>query len=237
MKILRITGTWLVITLILGAVLATSQSLAGSVEGEKIFKGKGCGGCHALTGPAKVKSIQDRLKRKGPDLWFAGSKFKEKWLNEWLKKPVAIRGVKWGTLEIGNEKHAGLSKNEAREVAAYLMTLVDKYTAKGVIKEGKKLSRSKRLKAKRLFEKKQACYSCHKTPVKKRKKVLRVIGGFTGPTFVDAGKRLRGDWIYSFLKEPQSYEPFGRMPVYGDKVQDKFSDKDLKLLAGYLLTF
>lgn len=238
MKNLRDIGTCLVIALILSAALATShQSLAGAAEGGRIFKEKGCGGCHAVTGPAKFKSIEERLKKKGPDLWFAGNKFKEEWLREWLKKPVAIRAVKWGTLEAGNEKHMSLSENEAKETATYLVSLIDKYTAKGVVNEGKKLSRSKELKAKTLFEKKQACYACHKTPVKRGTKVVRVVGGFTGPTFVDVGERLKGDWIYSFLKEPQTYEPFGRMPVYGDQVQDKFSDEELKLLAEYLLTF
>lgn len=206
-------------------------------EGKKIFTAKQCGACHQTAGPSKVKSIGDRLEQKGPDLWFAGSKFKAAWLREWLAKPTPIRGTEWGALEIGSNQHVRLSEPEAKAVAAYLMTLTDEYMKRGVVKERKRMPRSKRMRAKRLFEQKQACYSCHKTPVKRGKKVRRIVGGFTGPTFVGAGKRLKGDWIYSFLKEPQTYAPFGRMPVYGDQAATKFSDKDLKLLAQYILSF
>jgi cytochrome c551/c552 len=210
---------------------------ASPEEGKKIFAAKKCGACHQTVGPSKVKSIADRGKQKGPDLWFAGSKLKIDWLQQWLEKPTPIRGTEWATLERGQQQHVRLAAGEAVAVAEYLMTLTDQYMKTGVIKEKKKMSRSKRLKAKKLFEMKQACYACHKTPIKRGKKIRRIVGGFTGPTFVDAGKRLKGDWIYSFFKEPHTYAPFGRMPAYGDQAATKFSDKDLKLLAKYLLSF
>lgn len=206
-------------------------------EGKKLFAAKGCGGCHLTAGPSKVKSIADWRKRKGPDLWFAGSKFKAAWLPGWLKKPTPIRGTEWGTLKRGKTQHVGLSAGEAAAVAGYLMTLTDSGMKTGVIKKRKKMKRRKRLKAKKLFEKAQACYACHRTPVKRGKKVRRIVGGFTGPTLVAASKRLKADWIYSFLRKPQTYEPFGRMPVYGNKVAKKFSKKSLKLLAEYIASF
>lgn len=217
--------------------LVTPHADASPEEGKTIFTAKKCGTCHQTVGPSKVKSIADRLKQKGPDLWFAGSKFQAAWLRQWLAKPTPIRGTKWGTIEIGNNQHVALSKPEAKAVAAYLMALTDKHMKTGIVKKRKKMPRSKRMKAKRFFEQKQACYACHKTPLKRGTKVKRIVGGFTGATFVNAGKRLTGDWIYSFLKEPHTYAPFAKMPVYGDKAATKFSNKELKLLAEYISSF
>ena len=221
----------------LSVSLFSPQAQASPAEGKKIFAAKGCGGCHSTAGPSRVKSIADKRKQKGPDLWFAGSKFRAAWLGKWLKKPNVIRGAEWGTLERSKKKHAGLSAGEAPAVAGYLMTLTNSRMKKGVIKKRKKMKRRNRFKAKKLFEKSQACYACHKTPVKKGKKVRRIVGGVTGPTLVAAGKRLKADWIYSFLKSPKTYAPFGGMPVYGKKAATKFRDKDLKLLAEYIASF
>ncbi|MFQ5873252.1 MAG: c-type cytochrome [Dehalococcoidia bacterium] len=221
----------------IGVALATLPAQASLEGGKNIFAAKKCGDCHLTVGPSEVKSIADRLQQKGPDLWFAGSKFKAAWLQAWLEQPTPIRGTEWGGLKRGQQQHVHLTADEAAAVAAYLMTLTDSHTKTGVIKHRKRMPKSKQIKAKKLFEKAQACYACHKTPVKKGKKVRRVVGGFTGPTFVGASKRLQADWIYGFLKAPRTYEPFGRMPVYGDQATTKFSDKDLKLLAEYIASF
>ena len=42
-----------------------------------------CSGCHALAKPTDT-SLGRLLTRKGPDLWFAGSKFNKEWLVGWL---------------------------------------------------------------------------------------------------------------------------------------------------------
>lgn len=223
--------TMLLLTISLG--FGIFKSKASPQDGEEIFKAKKCGECHLTVGPAKGKTIEERLKKKGPDLWFAGSKFKQEWLEEWLKNPETIRGVKWGGIEIGNSEHMSLSEQEAKQVTEYLMTLTDEYIEQGVIKETKRMPISKAREAKKWFEQKQACYACHKVKSGKGK----VVGGFTGPSLTEAGKRLKGDWIYSFLKNPQVYEPVGRMPVYGDQAFNNLQDKDLKLLAEYLTSF
>src|SRR3972149_7480386 len=77
--------------LVVGAVSMTvmglaSTSLAGG-EGGQTFKAKKCADCHATSGPSKIASIEEWEKKKGPDLWFAGSKFNA----EWLEKRVGAR--------------------------------------------------------------------------------------------------------------------------------------------------
>lgn len=189
-------------------------------EGEKVFQSKKCGDCHAISGPNKIASIADWSNRKGPDLWFAGSKFKKEWLENWLKSPEPIRGVKWNSLDAADlNKHPGLSKQEADEVAGYLMDLKD-----NDVKANTASKKVKKVKSKKLFEKKQACYTCHKVKVKSR-----TLGGVSGPTFVGVKNRLNPDWIVAFLKNPERYEPKGRMPNFS-----YLADEDIATLAGYI---
>lgn len=211
------------------ALLISMAIMVGSIgiseaggEGEKVFQSKKCGDCHAISGPNKIASIADWSKRKGPDLWFAGSKFKKEWLKNWLESPELIRGVKWNSLDAANtDKHPGLSKQEADEVAGYLMDLKDSDVKANTATDSKKLK--KRL-SKILFEKNQACYTCHKVRVKSK-----TLGGISGPTFVGANNKLNPDWIAAFLKNPGRYEPKGRMPNFS-----YLADKDIATLAGYI---
>lgn len=209
------------------ALLISMAIMVGSIgfseaggEGEKVFQSKKCGDCHAISGPNKIASIADWSNRKGPDLWFAGSKFKKEWLDNWLESPEPIRGVKWNSLDAANpDKHPGLSKQEAGEVAGYLMDLKD-----NDVKANTANKKVKKVKAKKLFEEKQACYTCHKVKVKRK-----TLGGVSAPTFVGAKNRLNPDWIAAFLKNPGRYEPKGRMPNFS-----YLADEDIATLAGYI---
>lgn len=204
------------ITIITGFV---SISYGTGDEGKKIFGAKKCGDCHA-TNPSKVASIEDWEKKKGPDLWFAGSKFQKEWLEKWLKSPAPIRGIKWNTLEVGSDKHPSLSEKEADEVAEYLMDLKDKDVAAGSAP-----ATVKKIQAKILFEKKNACYSCHQVKGSGGK----ILGGVSGPTLIEAKHRLNPDWVLAFLKNPGKYEPKGLMPNFSH-----LTDGDIATLAGYM---
>ena len=200
------------------------QSEASPAEGKSVFTSKNCGGCHLTTGPNTDKSFDDKLKRKGPDLWFAGSKFKKDWLAGWLKDPKPVRLMEYNSIEKKNPgNHPKLSDKDAHQVAEYLNTLKSKDVAEKVIEDGKP-----NIQGKIAFEKKQGCYGCH--PVMKAGKV---VGGLSGPSLVDAGKRLRGDWIYAYLKNPKALIPVKRMPTY----EGILNDNDMKAVAQYITTF
>lgn len=212
------------IALMLVIIMGVNQSEAGSAEGKTIFTSKNCGGCHLTTGPNTDKTFEDKLKRKGPDLWFAGSKFKKDWLAGWLKDPKPVRPMEYNSIEKKNAgNHAKLSDKEAADVAEYLMTLTSKDVAKGAVEDGKP-----NIQGKIVFEKTQGCYGCH--PVTKAGKV---VGGLSGPSFVDAGKRLQGDFIYAYLKNPKALIPVKRMPTY----EGILNDNQMKSAAQYITTF
>jgi len=218
---------WWGAVLILGCVHAPLAA-AGPAQGKQLFDAKNCGACHQVSGPVDAIPVSQRPKIKGPPLWFAGSKFRGEWLIAWLEKPTAIYRVKYGTLERGANPHPALSKADAQEVDAYLMSLTDPALKTGAV-AAEKLNQRKMLGAEKLFTKKQVCFGCHQYASKQGD-----IGGFSGPSLVGAGSRLQADWVYALLKDNVRYYPNGRMPVYGDQVFEAFTDEELKLLSQYI---
>ena len=200
---------------------------ADAAAGEKLFAAKQCGSCHQISGPVEALPVAERSKIKGPPLWFAGSKFQSAWLSAWLQAPKPIRRVKYGTLTEGANEHSALSAGDAKEIAAYLMSLADAAIKTAV--KVKKLSRRKKFKGEKLFAKKQVCFGCHQYPSRQG-----IIGGFSAPSLVGAGERLQGAWIDAFLKDNARYYPNGRMPVYGDKAFTPYTKKELSLLVQYI---
>ena len=205
-----------------------ADAFAGPSEGKGLFEAKNCGSCHLISGPVDGLPIAERSKIKGPALWFAGSKFQPEWLTGWLEKPQAIRRVKYRTLTPASNEHVAVSAADAQEIGAYLMTLTDPALKSGTV-AAKKLSRRKMFKGEKLFTKKQVCFGCHLFSSRQGE-----IGGFSGPSLVGASKRLQTDWTYAFFKDPSRYYPNGRMPVYGDKAFDPFTEQELELLVQYI---
>lgn len=192
------------VSLAAAMLLVASAGQADPAAGEKLFTGKNCNGCHYTQGPAQEKTIDDQLAKKGPELWYAGSKFQKAWLKGWLADPKPIRPLKYNSLTEKNPgNHPKLSAADAGAVTDYLMTLTTPEVKKGAAGKGKKL------KGKLVFMKKMPCKGCHQYP--KRKKVL---GGLSGPSLVGASKRLNPDWIYAYMMKPKVFKPVKMMPVF-----------------------
>ncbi len=224
MEWMRIFYLWTILFLsgvMIGSSGGTAYADAGG--GQKIYEAKGCASCHLTKGPNTDKTFEDKLKHKGPDLWFAGSKFKKEWLAKWLQDPKPIRPMAYNSIDKKNPGgHPKLSGKEAGDVTDYLMTLTSKDVTAGVIKPKKDLM------GKMVFEKKQGCYGCHLS-----KRTGKVAGGLTGPSLADAGQRLQGDWIYAYLKNPQALIPVKRMPTYAGIL----NDAEMKSVAAYVASF
>lgn len=209
-----------VVSLVLGVFIIVSLPNISLADGKGIFDSKNCGSCHQIQGPATEKTFEDQLKKKGPELWYAGSKFKKEWLVEWLEKPTTIRLLKYNSItEKNTEKHPALSKTEANEVAEYLMKLTVKEVPSGVVTE------AANPQGKNLFIKKHGCVGCHSIKAGAQK-----VGGVSGPDLSDAGKRLKGDWVYAYLKEPKVFKPVKRMPVFVGII----NDNEMKTIAGFV---
>lgn len=191
-------------------------------DGKGIFSDKNCGGCHQASGRATVKTLEDNLKQQGPELWYSGNKFKKAWLVEWLEAPVPLRPMKFNSVtEKNTDKHPALSKAEAKEVADYLMTLKAKEVKAGIVEE------KATAQGKIMFVKKYGCVGCHVLPDKAG---ARKFGGLSGPDLSQAGKRLKGDWVYAYLKYPAAFQPIRRMPIFAGIIPED----EMKVIAGFI---
>jgi mono/diheme cytochrome c family protein len=214
----------LVVSVSVGAAMLVMCSASSFAAGDAVFKDKGCTACHYTTGPAQEKSIADQLAKKGPELWYAGSKFQKDWLVAWLQDPKPIRTMKYNSL---TEKNAGdhpkLSASEAGEVSGFLMGLTSDVVKAGVVKP--KYSP----KAKLVFRKKMPCTGCHISPDKRG----NIGGGLSGPSLVGASKRLNPDWILAYLTNMKVFKPVRDMPDFNGLI----SVPDMKKVAAFVANF
>lgn len=202
------------LAMILTACIGFSDAMA--LEGSTIVKKK-CVSCHNIMRPAP-RTFQGVLKRRAPDLFYAGSKFKRQWLIRWIQKPSLIRpsGVMFinnivtrkGRDIIDNAKvkpcPSKLKPAEAQSVADFLMTLKDPKMPIGVVDPKKRLRKSKALMT---FASKYPCIGCHTIMFKGK-----VRGGKSGPDLRNAGNRLNPDWVYARIENPQYWDPKTWMP-------------------------
>lgn len=210
----------LVAGLLSAAVLWGAASHAGVPEGKKAFDANKCSDCHQVQGPAKEKTIKDQMAKKGPELWYSGSKFKAGFLERWLGSPQPIRPLAYNSITEKNRgDHPRLSPKDASDVAAYLMNLKSpEVKSLGIVPAASPRGRI-------IFSKKQSCYGCHSARVRGK-----MAGGLTGPTFAGAFDRLNPDWVYAYLKNPKVFKPVKMMPVYSGIL----NDAELKELASYV---
>ncbi len=190
-----------------------------------------CTSCHALTKPENT-SLDRLWERKGPDLYYAGSKFNKDWLVKWLQDPTRIRPagefyrkhVKPGAKEdVVDESsltpHPELTTKDAEAAADALMTLTgpEGLIEKGAFKNQKVVASMGAM----YFNKLRGCSACHMAAPGK--------GGLSGPELFDAGVRLQPDYIYSYIKDPQKIDKGIWMPKLD------ISEADLQKLTSYIV--
>lgn len=219
---------------LLGMAFAMNMIPAISVAAEGGWKtlNTQCIACHAVKKPA-TQDLDHIWKRKGPDLYYAGDKFRHDWLVKWLQKPTMIRpggvfyrhvvmsGPKGDVIDTSKlTKHPRLTAIEAEAVAKVLMSL---HGASGHILKGSAPTTAKGGRIGQMFfVKLRGCASCHQGSHGK--------GGESAPELYDAGVRLQPDYIYSYTKDPQSFDPHVWMPHL------ELSKRDLARLTGYLMS-
>jgi len=214
----------LVVSVSFGVALLVMAVSPANAAGDAVFKANNCSSCHYTTGPAQEKSIADQLAKKGPELWYAGSKFQKDWLLAWLQDPKPIRPMEYNSITEKNAAdHPKLSAGDAADVTGFLMGLTSADVEAGLIKPKYKA------KAKLIFNKKMPCLGCHLSPDKKG----NVSGGLSGPTLVGASKRLNPDWIYAYLSKTTTFKPYRDMPDFASYL----SESKMKLLAAYVANF
>ena len=217
----------IIISLVAGLAisgLSSGTAEADAAAGKAAFEANKCTQCHYTDGPAKEKTIDDVLAKKGPELWYAGSKCNGDWLAGWLADPKNIRLLEYNSLSKPNPgNHPKLSAADAASVKDFLMSLTSDVVEAGKVKP------KKNPKGKLIFTKKMPCSGCHQYADKKK----GVKGGKSGPSLVDAGVRLNPDWILAYLKNPKVFKPVKDMPNFVGIL----SDKDMKNVSRHIASF
>ncbi|SDC54677.1 Cytochrome c [Cupriavidus sp. YR651] len=220
-------------TLLLSAAAFAAAGGAQAKSGQEILQAQ-CVACHAVAKPAKL-DLERLWQRKGPDLYYAGVKFNQPWLEKWLQNPTTIRpsGVMVArSVKASADKgpdaidpaalapHTKLEKDDAIAVAAELMKLGNEFNL--VEKGGFKNDPPNASMASLLFTKLRGCASCHSAKPGS--------GGISGPEMVDGGARLQPDYVVAYIKDPQKFDPHTWMPRLD------LTDADVQKLTGYITT-
>lgn len=212
--------------LAIAGMLAIASSAAHAADGLD----PGCASCHALTRPTDV-SKERVLTRKGPDLWYAGSKFNADWLLAWLQDPKSLRPAGYPyfqTIKQGEAhdvpdpaKIAAHPKLNPAQAAAALTALMNLKAPPDMIPAG---AFNGDMGAARMgalaFNKLRGCTACHQGEGGQ--------GGLSGPELTDAGLRLQPDFIAAYTADPQRLDPNVWMP------SPKLKDADIQKLTAYL---
>ncbi len=210
------------------ALLSLSASASWAADGEAMLSSQ-CASCHNLTGPAPA-TLQALRERKGPDLFYAGNKYKAQWMVQWLQKPQRIRpagmfyvnhvkdGAEGDAIDDGGlTAHPALAAAAAQAVTDALMQRKarDDLIRAGAYTPGT-LSKSM---GEMLFDKFRGCLACHE--------IEPGYGGLSGPEVYTAAARLQEDYIVSYLRDPQAWDPKIFMP------NRHLSDSDLQKFVHY----
>lgn len=164
---------------------------------------------------------QERLKVIAPNLGHEGSKFNREWLAKFIKDPGRIRPIGFIPLTKSKMPDFHFSDEEVAAVTEFLMTQKDDGISPNVL-AGPALSDPKEVeKGKRLFTDKFACDGCHKVATEGN-------GGTVGPNLVDAAERLRPEWMFYWIKNPQAIRPTTPMPNFNAP------DDEIRSLIAYL---
>lgn len=197
-------------------ILACAASLAACTPAAAAGAQVACGSCHALTRPDFAgRGIAERLERQAPPLWYAGNKYREGWLAQWLQAPTtifpagyfpnaAIRSTPEGD-EVDPSKlhrHEALPKQEAEAIAAELMALKPHDALIAAVKH-EPGTVAKRMGAMD-FGKFKGCQACHQDEAGE--------GGLSGPEMYTAWKRLQPAYIVSFISDPRAWDANTIMP-------------------------
>jgi len=211
-------------TLLFLASMLPLPALAQSVEIPDSVKD--CAGCHQL------QQSNDQAGYSAPPLFFAGNKYRQQWLEDWLQEPYRLRPsggfyadhvvTKDGVDSIDESSlnsHPALDNETAIEVSEWLMSLTPMDDLLADSNDYSPGSVSPRLGAMD-FVKFKGCGGCHRdTPE---------YGGLSGPELYTAWNRLQPHYIVSYIKNPRAWNKNSAMP------NRALNDGQIHKLANYL---
>ncbi len=167
----------------------------------------------------RICHIPQSTHQIAPNLAGEGTKLNRAWLDRFLTHPEQIRPVGFIPLTKTKMPNFYFSKEERAALVAFLM---DQKDARVGSVEGLSLSDEDGQAGRDLFFDTYSCDACHKPPEGGN-------GGIVGPDLSKSSKRLKPDWVFAWLKDPQSIRPDSPMPNFG------IPDSELRQLVAYIM--
>lgn len=205
-------------------------SVAEAADGSAILQQQ-CASCHNLTGPAP-STLAELWQRKGPDLFYAGNKYRSEWIEAWLQNPKCIRpagmfytdhikpGPKQDLIEASTlSEHMKLNAEDAKAVAVALSGM--KANSALIKAETHDAGMAPGPLGEMMFDKIYGCMACHQ--------IEPGYGGLSGPEIYTAGKRLTPEFMLSYIRSPQAWDPKIWMP------NKHVPDANIQKLVNYII--
>jgi cytochrome c2 len=203
---------------------------ANNIEaGKKIYE-EACSACHSIADNSNI-TLTERLNEKAPTLFYAGNKFNALWLESWLSTPKRIRPGghffldKVAVTEDGDiidesklTTHLSVEPNQAKLLTEYLMAQTPKSDL--IALEQVTFGKANRTLGEKDFHKFKGCGSCHQDE--------DGYGGVSGPELYTSIERLQPEFIASYIRTPEKWDPKTLMP------NRHLNDISIKKLLNYL---
>jgi cytochrome c2 len=165
-----------------------------------------CLSCHQVAGTGGDISTAP--------LTVEGSRVREDWLSEYLKRPYTIRPILTDRMI-----PLWMSEDEAAFIADFISNVyVDNQITEEIFPDG--LAANAVERGRQLFYERYGCQACH---------MMGQRGGYVGPLLDDVGSRLASGWVFWWLQGPTRWRSDIRCPDYG------IDDKDARDLAAFLM--
>lgn len=177
-----------------------------AASGKSLFIEKGCYGCH----DARVRS--DLPKYSTPFNGISQKVAGKAWLAKWIENPVELRPA---TLM----PKFRLSQTQLHDLVAYLYGLENNALTLTLADDGQGSAK----RGETTFTEK-ACVACHSEKADAAGLTRRI------PQLLDAGLKLKGDWLINWISDPLSINPDTWMPKLD------LTQADIKDLTAYLKT-
>jgi mono/diheme cytochrome c family protein len=188
------------------AVVRSSDYQPAGTAG-KLMRELRCLSCHSVNGNGGSMA---------PDLSWEGSSVQRAWLTNFLANPNTLRPAL-----IRRMPKFNLSPAEIATLSDYILQA---YQRPGLAEAPAGLQSPELIaQGKQLFYSKYDCQSCHIIDFNTDK-------GYIGPQLAQVGARLTPEWIYNWLKAPQSLRPGTLEP------DQHMTDDDARALTAYLVS-
>lgn len=187
-------------------------------KGRQLTEQYGCYGCHKIEG-------WQHLDKPGPSLVKITAKTNIEWMKNWIWSPHSFNPkskMPAFFMQANNSAPEFMAKNEAEvnAMATYLVHKAKPYKPFTTFKGGNAD------KGKELIET-VGCVGCHMVEGIDEK--WNNVGNRKGTYLTGTGSKVDADWLVSWLKKPDHYDPTSVMPSF------RLTDQEANDITAYLM--